>query len=1649
MACIYYYKNHKFDSELELDNYLLGKAKYESKYGDIVFSLKESQLQQKQRLDELKEKNKVAWDEYVDARHKGIIKLDEDGDYYIDLVDESKLKYLGVNRFLDIQHKNGNINDDLLFPHVDMEAYFKGGKGHTGRFEDWKNGKFNKVEEELFFAPGETKAPIPESELNDKRKLLEDKWNAQGRSGDIVHEILQEFFSNDDKNNPVRDMDETSMFNHIKTKIQSSDKYKWLEFNGFVDDNIRSSINTAKKIFDNIKKLTGCNSDELVFYPEYIVTGLANDTKSKQDINLFGKIDLLVVDKNCNFHIIDYKTSIKDYTDFGDPKRLGYTYQLTMYKQMLENQGFPVRGCQLHIAPIKIHGFEKGGTNGFQFNGVSFDQMDNITGSRFSVIAGSQIENFMPSKHNTIIGSEDLHINLTKFMSTSFTGINVERQITPEFIEKELESRHVFDKKNDNDEYEDHYFDTTTKTYKVVKAKDKKELIDKVLAARKAMLPRRQHLTEICKSTLKKCIEARDPNAADFPPSYNRVEGSSTQIRDLLSKYCNQEWEVEDLPEVEQYGVIVLNNKNTGQKDFVRVSTNALSMNYHKFLQSGDLRKKRTKITSKFENDAQAEQKMKRLVLDGTYGNMELMEMMMIISSITGLESSQIGNIQVMNPNSAQFVTASNEQLLMNFNTLCKYSGVTNNFDNGNIKLSSYYDLTLNLLSDIWSIREAMDNGWNGEYKKIKELSTCKSLLDKSRQYNVDDKIQAIEKLIYEMRTKFEDLQQDTTDRSKLISDKNRLYNMALFALAELKGINFRQQNEDHSKWFSSVAQTVSKGLSGNMIDNPGNLDSETLNLITSLVKESFQNTRDAIQKEKATTDKLVRELKERLNFTYLKENIGFNQTDLYKPLYREVEVNGTTDLYFRKVNEVPPEYQPLLKHMLRSINMRRHKIPESQIDNILNIDESNEDYSKYYQVPLLMGDFDSQVSSRGLMNSLLDKLRWINPMNWKDLYADMERKLLGLGETEKRAAERSKQALVYKMENMFDKGEKIETRLQAIEDAKGTRKNAKGVDFLERNAETLMLKHAFAYEQQKNIDAVFPLIQASMAHLSIQGMNVNDKFVNDKSYLDMYIRSKIKNESIIDPNFQGAAKVTSMLKQAASKLTLAFTPVQLFYQPLQGLWTDIRLMIQKPDGKEAFTFNHFKTSLKLLTQDLFNFSGKPTLLSKINELYALNDMDMNRYIDNITKNKKGFLYNFENMAFKFASRPDYYNRLAIFLCQMQGDGCLEAHSIVNGELKYDWTKDKRFSKFAQAVKNGTHKTSKDPEIIKQRSLYYAVATQFANEGVLNEKGEPFVVDMNDPKPLPKAYTSKQAEGYKSLADDIYGYYSNENKSLIQSTAFGSMWLQFKTFWSGKKNQYLQSGGVRMRGSWEPVVEIEKDADGKPTGNKIEYFYGIDENGDIDYTKIVKKDELPPEKQIAPVVQWKGQWQEGIAVTMAQLGNPRNIIKKYYDLAQEDPDLARCYRSNVIQLLYDLSLWLIGGALLGGILGDWLKELLEDNRDNDDFIDGVKLAAANVAVWTVKNSFMDFNMFESIGSPLTRWTPFALQFTTNTINNLGKYVTGSQDLWDTIVRTNGSMKQIKPIFDAIKPEQYRSRLEGGTWESSGGRTGGGGASGNW
>ena len=85
------------------------------------------------------------------------------------------------------------------------------------------------------------------------------------------------------------------------------------------------------------------------------------------------------------------------------------------------------------------------------------------------------------------------------------------------------------------------------------------------------------------------------------------------------------------------------------------------------------------------------------------------------------------------------------------------------------------------------------------------------------------------------------------------------------------------------------------------------------------------------------------------------------------------------------------------------------------------------------------------------------------------------------------------------------------------------------------------------------------------------------------------------------------------------------------------------------------------------------------------------------------------------------------------------------------------------------------------------------------------------------------------------------------------------------------------------------------------------------------------------------------------------------------------------------------------GSIIGALLGDWLDELKEDNKKNRDFVVGLGLAAANVAVMSIKNSFLDLNFIESIGSPLSQWTPFAVEHTGRTLSTWWGVALGEED----------------------------------------------------
>lgn len=1585
MACIYIYKGKKFNSELELDDFLLEKVPFEATLGDLVFSMSSAQLNVSNQLNQIaKESNRVK-KIMQDAIDSGKVIYNEDGEMAVE-----DPPYIGVNKFLSgLKNSAG----ELLFPQFREEEYW------SRRYTNWKVGQFNDAEIEEFGLDRNNLPKItdPEQHKNFRRQMT-NKWEIQAKTGTAIHNVLQLCF---EKQNGKYNfgLDDASLLSYIQNNLdKKNDKF-------LTPIAIKQAIEYARKLNQDLASKLG---EGCAYYPEFVVTQDTNIMHNGKPTKLMGIIDLLIIDKTGKPHILDYKTSIHDYLDFSQAKRNAYSYQLATYQRMLQKYGINTYQGELLVAPIQIANFRKE-EDTYIYDGINYSEsFTSVNTSLNTDKMWDNIDEFMPAPFKLSITTEEAIQTISSMMGKWYPQYQSSRQVTREMVINRLKKLNKLTP-NENGEYT---YNKYGKEAPIV-ATNEVDFIDKVLKYEQSLPSKRLRITGQVKSVLKEAIQNGIDNV-EFPsPIITESDGQVTWLRDILSQYCNDNWEIVDNELLESYGVITVKTKNApNQIDFIRVSTNNLTVDYRKNAdKKAKLFEERRGLTGTYESDIVQKSKSNTLIAEAVQGNVELMETMLLINQMKGIEGFTVGNIHVVNPLYANGLGLSNEELLYCWKELNKHDSVNqDNFKNNTIKFATKYELARNKFANI--MREGDRKDWKDGYQLFGKLKGCQTILDENIDSSSEDKIKALRKLMDNLQSVSRKLNKVYSTESEIQSKEVSLYNDILAAIAQLKGINFRQQLKDHDMFVENLA-IWKHGISGTYIDNPGNMNSDTLNLVTKLVTEAYQNVRDDIQKEKVTIQKLVNDLKKEAGFGIITENTIGNQTTLYKNMFQEYHKGG--DFLFKNPNQLQGAERKFLEYVLYKVN--KNRFPTKTDEELQQMKDNND--VEYYRVPLARGADDSTSSTSGLLATLRAKLNYLNP---KKALQRAREKVEGIFNSEDSIEQQQKSEILYKMTNMFDRSENPSKRLEYLD--------SHGISDVEMNLETLLYKHLFSYSVKNNMDGVFPMIKAAMIHISTQGAIQNRPFKNDTHYLENYIRNKIFNQSIIDPKLQQVAGYAGLLKKAASVSALAFSPVQALYQPLQGLWTDISLLIRKPDGKDSFTFNHFTKALKLVYSDLSHYSDKPTLCSALNELYGINDMDMNTYVDRISQAKKG-IWNFENFMFKFASRPDFYNRMTIFTSQMMGDGCLEAHHINDdGELIYDWKKDKRFEAFANGRVN-------DPEYNKQKVLYYTVARQFVIEHAKikdpkTEKLIDFELNMKEPLPLPRAYTNKQSESMKSLGDDIYGYYSHEKKSLVMSTTLGSLWLQFKTYWSGKKNQYLQSGGVRLRGNWEQYEE-----------NGEKYYYQVDENGKVLF------DEPPTTIETsAPVIQWKGQWQEGIILTLADMarniwnaglfnskGVNLNAIKEGWDSKwnNSDANLQLAYRNNIKQGAYDLLMFILGGCVLASLLGDWLDDLKDPK--NKDLVTGLGIAAANVAVMSVRNSFLDFNTWDSVGGALQSWTPFSFEWGARTWKNLWNVAMGDEDFWDGIVKTSGVLKQVKPALDAIKPDMFRTEREGGNFRS--------------
>lgn len=1611
--CKYIIGQKVFESEIQLDDYLSEMRDLYKKYGDEVFS-KEPNFTPVQKT--YRDKIFSQKEQLEKAIKSGKIKLEisDIDDLDLDGIMDS-LEGKGVTSLIS---ELKSLDDKNVFPIFNKKNYWDHVRGDLMRGDF--TSKDSKVKDfvpyifEKDFDGNYITHPIDtEEEFNQVKDRIESMWKQQGLIGTIVHDIFDMMYSHKSELEDLSDKE-------IKQKIekylreQSDDKaYKKLlndrNFGTDIIDNeafIQSCIDKALEFDRQLKRqFDPDNKGGLMILPEITVRGAA--TLNRENFKVIGRIDMLVITPDGEIHIIDYKCSPKQYDKYNSAKKLTFEYQLAVYRRILQQLGINNKeGIHLWVVPIQFTNFDIDKKNnkvildGIKLrDGATFEELQvsspTINAERYATVEGN-LNNTFKSEHIEDISDDKILEKTRNWIRKVFPEYAKISEVTDENV-ADYCKRHkcvIQDKKTGKWGYR------RNKNGDLKFIKDTEQEV--INAIKQEWINNRQNNLETTKSLknqFKKVQKENSGRAAVFDiiryQKDNKTSKTPDWAQQILQKYANDNWKVEPTPEaLDALGIILLRNLTTNKIDVIKLSSTYdldAEINYGN---------NRTTLFGNFVSDHVAKSQPNSLVMQSTRGNVELMETMYALNCIPSTfnnDNAHLGEIQVISSYN-EGGGANNKSLLYNFQRLINYSNKEDSpevsyFDDKIIKMASFSQLASDTLNQI--INDRPDSRWS----KFEESS------NNLHKYQGNKDLLLAE--LYKLKTKLEDEYKELKSDGITISiyddynsPEKRLYAEVMLAIGEIGGLTYQQQIKDHANIWegnSLIKAFLWDGFNGNLTDNPGTLRSETLNQASHLVDVAYQNIRDQLFKYKNDIEQTLDEYKQ------YKGQFS-SQNTLYENFYDE---NIKDDLVFKNPfvdgNGLDDMERKVLKKILLKIANRKNP----SITDEITLQSAIENDSDYLLVPLIQKS--GKPVGKSLANFMSKTRDFLMGFNIKNIRESLKEKLTNFTADDDKKS--TKDETIWEMTNSID----IPPEQRKEKIVLGG-----GINNFETNLEMLALKHEYAYLQKKEVNKILPFMKSLAIHLANQSIILNDNFENDLNYIQNFIKAKIQNKRLQDIKSLDNVFIKDLM-QGTSIMALAFNPKQL-YQVIDGLWKDVRIVFQNShrEGDSNLTAKNFKDSFFWIIQDIGNFNGKLSLGEALNQVYGINDMDINSLPSRYAKDTYG-TDRLQKAMFRFASRPDYYNRMTIFGAQMRGDGCFEAHSVVDGKLVYDWTKDKRFNIFAKYKGNLSKVPASEQKIFKeQQALYSVMADEMVKDGTLNPDGTLFVKDMKNPHPLPKAYTVRQSESMKALGDKTYGYYASEKKSLIQSFTIGAMIFQMNTFWSSKKNQYFSGRGYTQEGEFVNYVEENPEDPEHP----IEYCQKYnEETGEMD---IVRKD---VEDTGIPFKVWKGRPQEGIVITMSHMlfdlftGRRDEEGQKLWDLYwyNDDPYLKKMYRANLRQLLADL----LGFILIGYIISPSLVNAANKyaKEQGQDTIGEATLGyMAMLGAGMLQTSTDDFAFWESVFGRGIQWTPFSLQSGTRFFKNSAKWVFGDQDFYDTLVNQMSFTRNAKPVMNFIKNE---------------------------
>lgn len=1234
------------------------------------------------------------------------------------------------------------------------------------------------------------------------------------------------------------------------------------------------------------------------------------NAKSKQGVNisaklknldqsLFGHIDWLFIGEDGTLHINIFKVSTQNSKDWVAVKREKYKYQLAFLSQMLAYNGFNTKNIELNIIPVKLTYNNRGEVSKATVQATEhFSTRSSEPGyamHKYKKAAKYFIQdNFVPNHISSEPITRALEVSRAIFPSinlrTEGIGQSAQEWIKYAPVEDSTGMEPLTIKKVNE---RDHAYEVIINGKKHnIKSSKEKERNPEILKLVTEHLNKLEDEKGYSTQRVKEAIQNSYNKGFMTFATTSGLKGNSIQLESVLQKYLmdytedsntgerNYKWKLLDSL-VDANCLIFLNNE-TNVLDIITLST--FDVRAKAILRHGT-----SNILGCYRRNSEY------IDLESDYGNIETVRTMELLNEILPHlgDNIKLGTVGVLSAtNNAPYrcynIGEFNKKYFSTIVTVVNQENpnlnIQNNFSKNTV---SFVDPVEEILNEFLAITNDKSPQYTKEYDQLgfKELEGVTSLTSK---------LQALENILL------------------------RIQNSGWASYADPRNLEaaLNQNNEGLSKNMAKLYQLVAKAYLSLRNETPTNVNTFNdiqANFFTAptvndenirIVVDNLQLTHDAVAEEfnkeyERIIPDIFKPFYEQSGYSQAQNMIIGNQASQFSNVIDETNSYFSFKNPYDQYNDLKPHEREMLKKVLFQIDtINRNGNAQFSSPEDSRIPEYIRSHPEYLYIPMERASAATKLQSKeGILSGMKNFMRTIHKAS-----TAFDEFIEGITPEEREFMGQDSDSF-YRMHLKNPFSLTMPSSNRSLHDVQTTRLNLLskyGKGFFETNVENILIDFLAKHISTTQYNKLLVASKALMLELHLTGNYNGNREVIEKEikWIQDYLKINVFHTSIMSPTEKKIVGVISPIKRVVTHMLLGGNIVGAIRDSIEGAEQNfIRSVIKL---NTDITPKEVAAAYAYVVRHSSSNAMAQNLLSKLCLKYRISNTDVGRISERAKSARTGIL-NWDNIMYSTLRCPDFLNRMTLFVAKCMHDGVWDALSLdENGNLKYDWTKDKRFKALKEAPQGS-------PEYKKAKSLYFSRLKEY------NEEHPDAPIEMPDEgfPNLPEPYSRRSINSIRALGDNIYGSYDKGKKAMAEHKSYGFLLGSFSTWMNGIINNYFMP--TQKNGVSQLKQEQEVDEQGRKLFFTDDFQITTEDTGIpvLKNVPIVVQAILPTLGELAAICQ-----DDGFKAAYAYLkGNP--MVK-----------------ANVMKLGSDALFYSLLAALFGLLLGPEYKDYKKTMKDN-------------------------------------------------------------------------------------------------------------------